>query len=338
MIKNMPEQKDSEFTWKSYQEANNNELVNNLANFVNRVIVLTNKYYEGIVPEFDEDLDIVGCSEEDEISYHDSEIMRLFDRIDALCANLRKFDFRGALSELMEICSQGNQLLQFNQPWKTIKTEPENVKVVMNLMVQYVYALSVVSRPFMPFCSDKMRALLNLEALKEDGELLDLCNDLAEGIVPVKANHKISSPIHLFTRIDDEVIQKQLDKLNSSKQSNEMEAESGDLKETIAYEDFVKLDFRTATITAAKKVEKADKLLELNLDLGFEQRTVVSGIAKDYNPEDLIGKRVTLLANLAPRKIRGVESKGMILMAENSDGALKFVQPADGSENGSIIS
>ena len=337
MIKNMPEQKDSEFTWKSFQEANNNELVNNLANFVNRVIVLTNKYYDGIVPEIDEDLDINGCGEEGEISYHDSEIIRLFDKIDEANECVRKFDFRGALNRVMEISSQGNQLLQFNEPWKKIKEEPENVKVVMNLMVQYVYALSIVIRPFLPFTSDKIRDLLNLREIKvENGELLQLTNKLAEGDHPILAGHQIASPEHLFSRIEDSVIQNQIEKLMASKPTVETNHEP--LKDTISFEDFQKLDLRTATVTAAKKVEKADKLLELTLDLGFETRTVVSGIAKDFKPDDIVGQKVTLLANLAPRKIRGVQSQGMILMAENESGALNFVEPGENAENGSSIS
>ena len=340
MIKNMPEQKDSEFTWKSFQEANNNELVNNLANFVNRVIVLTNKYYEGEVPAFDEDTDIIGCSEEDEMSYHDSEIIRLFDKLDAICDNLRKYEFRAALSELMDLCSSGNQLLQFNEPWKTIKEEPEAVKVVMNLLIQYIYALGVVVKPFMPNTSDKIMDLLSLNHLKEEGELLDLCNMLAEGDLPVQAGHKIGAAKHLFSRIDDAVIEKQVEKLMSTKKEQEPVEEQVNhtLKEEISYDDFTKLDLRTATIIEAEKVEKADKLLKLKLDLGFEHRTVVSGIAQHFKPENIIGSKVTLLANLAPRKIRGVESKGMILMAENEDGSLKFVQPDAHAENGSSIS
>ncbi len=337
LIKNMPEQKDSEFTWTGYQEANNNELVNNLANFVNRVVVLTNKYYEGVVPEFDEDLDIIGAESEDDISFHDGEMLRLFDNVDALCACIRKFDFRGGLKMLMEISSQGNQILQFNEPWKTVKTEPEKVKVVMNLMLQYVKVFSVIARPFMPKTSDKLCDLLNIDKLKEEGELLELCNKLAEGELLIEVGHTISKPEHLFSRIDDELIQQQRDKLMATKENIQAAMPANPIKETIQYDDFMKMDLRAATIIEAKKVAKADKLLELTLDVGFEQRTVVSGIAQHFSPEEVTGQKVTLLANLAPRKIRGVESKGMILMAENEDGALKFVEPGD-SENGAGIS
>ncbi len=338
LIKNMPELKDSEFTWKSYQEANNNELVNNLANFINRVIVLTNKYYEGQVPEFDEDLDIIGADNEEDLSFHDAEMLRLFDNVDALCAALRKYDFRGGMKTLMEISSQGNQILQFNEPWKTIKTDEEQVKVVMNLMLQYVKAISVVIRPFLPFTSDKICKLLNLDPLKEEGELLELCNKLAEGENIIDTGHKIGSPEHLFTRIDDEVIQTQVDKLMASKVVAPQAPAAKPVKDTIQYDDFMKMDLRVATITAAEKVKKADKLLQLTLDVGFEQRTVVSGIAQHFSPEEVVGQKVTLLANLAPRKIRGVESKGMILMSENEDGSLKFVIPGGDSENGAGIS
>lgn len=339
MIKNMPEQKDSEFTWKAFQEANNNELVNNLANFVNRVMVLTNKYYEGETPDFDEDLDITGFNDEEEISYHDSEMLALFDKVDEMCSHLRKYEFRSALNAFMEISSQGNQLLQFNEPWKTIKEEPEKVKVLMNLMIQYVHTLGICCRPFLPFTSDRIRDLLQFPHLKENGELLELCNTLAEGECPVQAGHRISEPKHLFSKFEDDVIQKQLDKLLATKESNAADASgNGKLKDTISYEDFLKMDLRAATIIEASKVKKADKLLQLTLDMGFEKRTVVSGIAKDFKPEDIIGRKVTVLANLAPRKIRGVESKGMILMAENSNGALKFVEVADDTENGASIS
>jgi len=338
MIKNMPEQKDSEFTWKSFQDANNNELVNNFANFVNRVVVLVNKYYDGVVPEFDEDLDFIGCDDDDELAYHDGEILRLFDNLDALCACMRAYDFRGGLSKLMEISSQGNQLLQFNEPWKTIKTDEEPVKVVMNLLIQYLATMSIAMRPFLPFTSDKLRDLLNLSPIKEEGELLDLCNMLAEGELPVKAGHKIAKATHLFSRIDDEVIAKQVDKLMATKTVDTSENGASKMKPTINFEDFQKLDLRSATIVEAQKVKKADKLLQLTLDLGFEKRTVVSGIAKDFKPDDVIGQRVTLLANLAPRKIRGVESQGMILMGENSDGSLKFIHPQEGAENGISIS
>lgn len=345
MIKNMPEQKDSEFTWKGYQDAVNNELVNNLANFVNRVVVLTHKYYDGKVPAFDESQEIIGPEDQYDASYHDSELLRLFDDIQAMNDHIRSYDFRSALRVLMEISTKGNQILQFNQPWKTIKDDPESVKVVMNLCLQYVAALGVICRPFMPFTSDKIRLLLNQKPIVEKGELVKMLDDLSENIGPLKKNHKINEPVHLFTRIDDEVINAQIEKLQATAKVDEVQSENVQkeipeatpLKPEITYEDFVKMDIRTATIVAAEKIEKADKLLKLTLDLGFETRTVVSGIAEHFSPEDVIGTKVSLLANLAPRKMRGVESQGMILTAENSEGKLSFVSPADSWENGQSI-
>ena len=348
MIKNMPEQKDSEFTWKGYQDANNNELVNNLANFINRVIVLTNKYYDGAVPDFDPDLDIIGPADIEELSYHDNEMLRLHDNVCELRACIMKYDFRGALRILMEISSNGNEILQYNEPWKTIKTNPEQVKVIMNLLLQYLNMMAVIIRPFMPFTSDKLVKLLNIPEIKEEGELNDLCMKLAEGEPLLEPGHKVGEPVHLFSRIDDEVITTQMDKLLATKAATAAvaasaiasngTAEPAAIKETIQYDDFMKMDLRAATVLEAKKVKKADKLLELTVDLGFEQRTVVSGIAEHYSAEDVIGQRVTLLANLAPRTIKKVESKGMILMAQNGDGSLKFIEPTEGVENGSSIS
>lgn len=344
MIKNMPEQKDSEFTWKGYQDAVNNELVNNIANFVNRVVVLTHKYYEGKVPVFDESVDIIGPEDKYDASYHDSELLRLFDDIQEMCDHIRAFDFRSGLKLLMDISTKGNQILQFNEPWKTIKEEPETVKVVMNLCLQYVAAIGVISRPFMPFTSDKIRVLLNQKPLNEKGELEKLLDKLAEGETILKKGHKIGEPVHLFTRIDDSVIKNQMDKLSATDTITSLQPVSAasatmapDLKSEITYDDFAKLDIRTATIIHAEKIEKADKLLKLTLDLGFEQRTVVSGIAEHYTPDAIIGKKVSLLANLAPRKMKGVESQGMILMAENGNGKLSFISPDDDWDNGQMI-
>lgn len=339
MIKNMPEQKDSEFTWKGYQDSVNNELVNNLANFINRVIVLTDKYYDGVVPDFDENTDFISPSTQDYDGYHDSELMQLHDDLQDLAEFIRKFEFRAALKKLMEISSQGNQLLQFNEPWKRVKANPEAVKVVMNLSLQYVAALSVASFPFMPHTSEKIRRLLNLDPLSGHGELDQLLDQLAEGEHPLATGHRVSSSDHIFTRIDDDVIQIQMDKLHKAAVQIEdtKTAETLPIKETIEFDDFAKMDIRVAQIVSAQKVPKADKLLQLELDLGSERRTVVSGIAEHYKPEDIVGQKVSLLANLAPRKLRGVVSQGMILMAEDSNGRLTFVDPGEHSEPGSII-
>lgn len=344
MIKNMPEQKDSEFTWKGYQDAVNNELVNNIANFINRVMVLTHKFYEGKVPAFDESIDIYGPEGQFDTTYHDSEMLRLFDNIQEMCDHLRAYDFRSGLKVLMDISTQGNQILQFNEPWKTIKEDPDSVKVVMNLCLQYVAVMGVICRPFMPFTSDKIRILLNQKPLTEDGELVKMLDLLAEGKVIIKKNHKVNDPIHLFTRIDDEVIKTQINKLMATDAANQAASQEvineptyQPIKDEITYDDFSKMDIRTATIIQAEKIEKADKLLKLTLDVGFEQRTVVSGIAEHFAPEEVIGQRVCLLANLAPRKMRGVESQGMILMAENGEGRLCFVSPDANWSNGQTV-
>lgn len=344
MIKNMPELKDSEFTWKGYQDANNNELVNNLANFVNRVVVLTHKYYDGKVPDFDESTEFIGPEDQYEASFHDSEMLRLFDDIQEMCDALRSYDFRSGLKILMDISTKGNQILQFNEPWKTIQTEPETVKAVINLCLQYVTALGVICRPFLPFTSDKIRKLLNQKPIVEKGELVKMLDILSEGDAILKKKHEIGPPIHLFTRIDDVLIQNQIDKLHANDKEDKKdksgqlkEIKKNDVKPEMSYEDFSKIDIRTATIIKAEKIAKADKLLKLTLDMGFEERTVVSGIAEHYSPEDVIGRRVSVLVNLAPRTMKGVVSQGMILMAENSFGKLSFVSPDADWENGQII-
>jgi len=333
MIKNMPEQKDSEFTWKGFQDGVNNELVNNLANFFNRVIVLVNKYYNGVVPKFDPEEGFVSGSDQDEYSYHDSEMLALYDMLSEMHAQIMSFDCRGALKTVMQISSLGNSLLQFNEPWKIDKIEPERVKVVMNFAIQITAVLSAAVRPFLPFASDRMADILNMPRYKDKGELLNMMDKLAEGFPVVEAGHTIGHAIHLFSKIPDEQIEFQIQKLmnNIPKPETELEAKPiATLKEQkpeISYEDFDKMDIRTGKILSAIKVEKTDKLLHLEIDLGYEKRSVVSGIALDFNPEDIIGQEVLVLANLAPRKLRGIESKGMILMAQNAEGKLSFVQP-----------
>ncbi len=344
MIKNMPETRDSEFTWKGYQDSTNNELVNNLANFVNRVLVLTHKYYEGVVPAIDQDQQLAGPDGEMDISFHDSELIRLFDDLQELASGIRTYDFRGGLKTLMEISTKGNQILQFNAPWKLQKEDPEAVKTIMNLSLQYVAAISVACRPFMPFTSDKLRSMLSLSPIKEQGEFDDMLFRLCEGEVLIEEGHKIGEAKHLFTRIEDKVIEEQKEKLVARSASSEANktavavAAESDVKAEVTFDDFTKMDIRTAKITAAEKVPKADKLLQIQLDLGFEQRTVVSGIAEHYTPDEVIGKQVCLLANLAPRKIRGVMSQGMILMAEDDSGKLSFIAPQDSWPAGMKIS
>jgi len=336
LIKIMPEHKDSEFKWKGFQDAVNTDLVNNLANFINRVVVLMHKYYDGVVPEINDLDEVFSARGNKEISTHEAEMLDLFDRMHEVMQGLRTYEFRSALHALLELSTAGNALLQFNEPWKQIKTQPEVVAPVMHLAVQYVAALGLLTRPFMPDTSDRIMDLLALPRLKEEGELLEATNTLAEGFYIVHEGHTINRPKHLFTRIEDGFIERQMKKLEESKSALQSTFEP--MKDEISYDDFTKMDLRAGTILEAEKVPKTDKLIRLLIDLGFEQRQVVSGIAADFSPADIIGKKITLLANLAPRKIRGVESKGMILMAQNGDGHLHFVSPDPLCEDGSTIS
>lgn len=343
MIKNMPEQRDSEFTWKGFQESTNTELVGNLAGFVHRVMVLTHKNYAGVVPAIDISREFRSGWDADTFTTYDQELHRLHRKLEELGREIEHFNFRDALRVLMEISSTGNALLQFNEPWKIVKDDPELVKVVLNLGLQYVAALSVAMRPFLPFAADRLRSLLNLPPLRDERELLDILNDLAEGNPVLRPNHALNPAEHLFTRIPDEVIAAQIQKLKATEQANQQAAPAEPtsttmtyvpVKELITYDDFAQLDIRTGTILEASKVEKADKLLKLKVDLGFEQRTIVSGIAQHYQPEAIIGRQVIVLANLAPRTMRGIESQGMILMAEDAEGRLSFVSPEEGWPDG----
>ncbi|MBK8954724.1 MAG: methionine--tRNA ligase [Saprospiraceae bacterium] len=343
LVKNMPEQKDSEFTWKGFQDAHNNELVNNLSNFIHRVLSLTHKYYKGQVPDFDPDQSIEGVAGDELGGFHDAEMIYLFDKIQELTQYIREYDFRSALKELMEISTAGNQLLQNNEPWKLQKSDPDTVQVVMNLSLQYVVALSVIMHPFMPFAASRLRKMMNLPELQEENDLNILLDNLAEGGFLIESGHQIHEAEYLFGKIEDESIQKQIDKLHQSKATGatqtaaETNTSYQPLKPHVSYDDFAKMDLRTAKIIHAEKVAKADKLLKLELDLGFEKRTVVSGIALHYKPEEIIGRQVLLLANLAPRPLKGIESNGMILMAENSEGKLTFVSVDEFAATGSVV-
>lgn len=343
MVKKMPEQSDSEFTWKGYQETNNNELVNNLANFVNRVLVLTHKYYGGAVPEVDTTQAFNSGWETGVEGNYTLETAQLFAKTKALADEIEAYNFREALRILMEISSAGNALLQFNEPWKAVKESPEMVKVVMNLGLQIVTALSVLSRPFMPEAANRLRTMLNLPALEDKGELQALLQQFEANQPLLAAGHQIGAAEHLFSRIPDEAIDAQIAKLHQSTPAA-APAESTvaadtpttyqELKPVIQYDDFAKLDIRTGVILTAEKMEKSKKLLKLSVDLGFEQRTILSGIAEHFTPEEVVGKQVIVLANLAPRAMMGTESQGMILMAENAEGKLSFVAPDAGWPSG----
>ncbi len=337
LTKNMPEQKDAEFTWKGYQSDVNSDLVGTLANFIHRVLVLTHKFYDGKVPGFDEDTPIVGSRGNDEASWHEVEMMDLFDRMWAIQDSISKFDFRAGLKALMDIASAGNQILQFNEPWKIQKDEPETVKAVLNLCLQYSAALSIGLHPFMPGASARLRKLLSLDAMTEQGVWVSTMDQLAEGTHQIPAGHILSQPEHLFNRVEDDWIQQQSAKLQKHVLTEETSEKSTPSKANISYEDFAKLDIKTAKIVAAEVVPKADKLLKLTLEVNGTERTVVSGIAKHYRPEELPGKYVVILANLEPLKIKGIESQGMILMAEAEDGRLHFIK-AEADESGMTIS
>lgn len=343
LIKNMPEQKDAEFTWKGYQSDVNADLVGTLANFVHRVMVLTQKHENGIVPDFDPDAPILGAKSQDEASWHEVEMLDLFDRLWAVQDAISSFDFRSALKAMIDIAAAGNQILQFNEPWKAVKTEPEIVPVVLNLCHQYIAALSYAMHPFMPGAANRLRKIQGLQPLEEKGAWETMMDKLAEGESLVEPGFKIGAAEHLFTRIEDPWIQAQLDKLhamsiepNKPMTEENIEQSIPEIKPTITYDQFVGMDIRSARVVTAERVPKADKLLKLTLDLGNETRTVVSGIAEYYSPDDLPGRKVVMLANLEPRKIRGVESHGMILMAESTDGKLHFVQ-SDGDDAGMTI-
>lgn len=318
-----PETKDSDFSWKDFQTRNNSELVAILGNFVNRVAVLTQKFYGDKVP-FPGQL----TSKESDLI---SELERCTQGIQS---GIENFRFREALFELMNIARTGNKYLADNEPWKTVKTDKERTDTVMFHALQLAAHLAWWMEPFIPFTSAKLFNQLKF-AKKEykKGEFTQLASD-----------HSINPPELLFQNIENEIIEQQLqqlkinkEKMNATETSATSESEFEPLKHEITFDDFSKMDLRVGTVLEAEKVEKADKLLKLKVDLGFEKRTIVSGIAKDFTPESLIGKQITVLANLAPRKIKGIESNGMLLMAKNGDGSLKLVTPGDKAENGSTI-
>ena len=316
---NSPEQKDNDFTWKDFQTRNNSELVAIFGNFVNRTLVLTHKYYEGKVPE---------CGE---LNDFDKSTLAEISVIKTNLENsIEKFRFREAIKIAMDLARLGNKYLADTEPWKLIKTDEERVKTIMNISIQITAALSIIMEPFLPFTTEKLRDFLNIEKL--DWELLGN-SDL------IKAGHIINKASLLFDIIEDEEIEKQVQKLLDSKKANELENQKAEpVKDNCTYDDFMKMDIRVGTILEAERVPKTDKLLKLKVDTGIDQRTVVSGIAVDHKPEDIIGKQVSILVNLEPRKIRGIESQGMILMAQDLSGKLNFVIPDDITKNGSGIS
>ena len=317
---NAPETKDNDFTWKDFQSRNNSELVAVLGNFVNRALVLTKKYYDGVVPE------------RGELTDYDEATIEELQKIKAsLERNIEHYHFREALKDAMAYSRIGNKYLADTEPWKVVKTDPERVKTILNIALQITANTAIAIEPFMPFSAAKILEMLHVE--KFNWEQLGSMELL-------QAGHTIGEATLLFEKIEDDVIQKQLDKLEASRRAK-LEAEAAqnvtEQKAEVSFDDFQKMDIRVSTILAAEKVAKTKKLLKLSIDTGIDKRTIVSGIAEYYTPEELVGRQVLVLANLAPREIKGIESRGMILMAEDALGRLVLVQPEDKTMAGAMI-
>ena len=319
---NAPETKDNDFTWKDYQARNNNELVAIFGNFINRVVVLTNKYYQGVIPE-------PGA-----FSTTDEQTLKQLAKYpEIIDSSIERYRFREALSELMNLARLGNKYLAEEEPWKKIKTDPERVQTIMYVALQVAKGLSVLSEPFLPFTAEKLRKMLHVEkagtgAWEEVGK--------EKSLLP--AGHAIGKAELLFSKVEDKEIQIQIDKLEASKTADAT-TEVPEQKDTIGFDDFTKLDMRVGTILEAEKIPKTKKLLKLKVDVGLDVRTIVSGIAESFSADEVVGQRVIVLVNLAPRKLRGVESQGMILMSDTADGKLSFIEPdQDSVSNGERIS
>jgi len=319
---NAPETKDNDFTWKDFQARNNNELVAIFGNFINRVTVLTHKYYQGTVPQ---------PIEFKNVDREALEAVKGFPGI--LSDSLERYRFREAGQELMNLARLGNKYLADEEPWKLIMTDPDRVRTIMYVALQIASALAVLSEPILPFSSAKLKGILKLDPKRDDWD--GVCQE--EALLP--AGHTLGESELLFRKIEDGEIQKQLDKLEATKKTNaHMYRETSPQKETISFDDFAKMDLRVGTIIEAEKMPKANKLLVLKVDTGLDVRTIVSGIAESFDPSEIIGKKVTVLVNLAPRKLRGVESQGMILMTRDPEGKLVFMNPdREQVDNGETI-
>ena len=317
---NAPETKDNDFTWKDFQSRNNSELVAVLGNFVNRALVLTKKYYDGVVPERG------ALTEYDEATIDELQKIKA-----SLERNIEHYHFREALKDAMAYSRIGNKYLADTEPWKVVKTDPERVKTILNIALQITANIAIAIEPFMPFSAEKILKMLSVE--KYSWEELGSMELIAAG-------HTIGEAQLLFEKIEDDAIQAQLDKLEASRRAK-LEAEAAQnvtgQKAEVSFDDFQKMDIRVSTILAAEKVAKTKKLLKLSIDTGIDKRTIVSGIAEYYTPEQLVGRQVLVLANLAPREIKGIESRGMILMAEDALGRLVLVQPEDKTMAGAMI-
>jgi methionyl-tRNA synthetase len=325
---NAPESKDNDFTWKDFQAKNNNELVAIFGNFINRVVVLTNKYYNGQVPLAGNYLEV------------DENVLAAIKEFPNIIGkSIERYRFREASQELMNLARLGNKYLADEEPWKVIKVDEERVQTIMYVALQIATALAVVSEPFIPFTSTKLKDILNLNVIQSDSEESLTWEDITQKDILLPANHQINKAELLFSKIEDKTIDAQLEKLAATKIANEQENKVVEpQKETIEFDDFTKLDIRIGTILEAEKVAKTKKLLKLKVDVGIDTRTIVSGIAESFSPEEIIGQQVSVLVNLAPRKIRGVESQGMILMTDTPDGKLAFVEPERAVKNGQQVS
>ncbi len=362
---NAPETKDNDFTWKDFQQRNNSELVAIFGNFVNRAVVLTKKYFDGVVPA-----DLKPEPIDEQTLAQIPEFRRSLEE------NLNNFHFREALKDAMNIARIGNKYISDTEPWKVAKTDLDRTASILNVSLQICANLAIAFEPFLPFSAEKLRGILNVGLYAgEDyraGEGVPTVNFFKEGearalhtnleqtaevvlgwdrlgennLLPV--GHKLNEAVLLFGKIEDSVVEAQVAKLQATKEAN-MAAEAKAAaeaaaqtiepqKEEVSYDDFCRIDIRTATVLAAERVPKTDKLLKLSIDTGIDQRTIVSGIAEYYSPEDMVGKQICILANLQPRKIRGIESKGMILMAKQGDGKMRFITPAEALVNGATIS
>ena len=320
---NAPETKDNDFTWKDFQQRNNSELVAIFGNFINRVAVLTHKYYDGKVP---------AAAELKEIDEQTLAELKAYPAV--IASSIEKYRFREAQAEMMNVARLGNKYLADEEPWKTFKTDAERTKTVMYVALQIAAALATLSKPFLPFTSGKLNKMLNLEGANFDW------NDISSEKALLEEGHQIAKAELLFSKVEDAEIEKQLEKLEATKKANAAEVEAAEPQKEIAtFEDFTKMDLRVGTIVEAEKMPKTKKLLILKVDTGIDTRTIVSGIAESFKPEDIVGKKVTVLVNLAPRKLRGTMSEGMILMTENVDGKLVFVNPDEENvKSGKIIS
>ena len=317
---NAPETKDNDFTWKDFQSRNNSELVAVLGNFVNRALVLTKKYYDGVVPERG------ALTEYDEATIEELQKIKA-----SLERNIEHYHFREALKDAMAYSRIGNKYLADTEPWKVVKSDPERVKTILNIALQITANIAIAIEPFMPFSAEKILKMLAVDKFSwEQLGSMEL----------VEAGHAIGDAVLLFEKIEDDVIQKQLDKLEASRKAK-LAAEAAqnvtEQKAEVTFDDFQKMDIRVSTILEAEKVAKTKKLLKLTIDTGIDKRTIVSGIAEYYAPEELVGRQVLVLANLAPRAIKGIESRGMILMAEDALGRLVLVQPEDKTMSGAMI-